>query len=168
MAATIEVHAMTAADTGADVTSGAVRFHATDISTVNGVSPLVIVTGSTIYSYTITFRAYLEDAPAVQVGNLRWYTDGSSGWGTGIGATAKNVGVTFVAHYNTAMSGGSSIFGYTSAAPLDGDATDAGPFVPADVDTYIGDLIDVQVSVADTASNHELPDENLTLAVDEV
>jgi hypothetical protein len=167
MAATIEVHAMTAADTGTDVTAGTARFHATDTHAVNGVSPLV-VGAVTIYSYTITLRAYLEDAPSVQVGNMRWYSDGSSGWGTGVGATAKNVGTTFVAHYATAMSGGSSIFGYTSAAPLDGDTTDAGPFVPADVDTYIGDLIDLQMSVGPTATQHECADESWTLACDEV
>jgi hypothetical protein len=46
--------------------------------------------------------------------------------------------------------------------------TDAGPFVPADADTYIGDLIDLQMSVGPTATQHECPDEGLVLAADEV
>ncbi len=66
------------------------------------------------------------------------------------------------------MSGGSSLFGYTSGSPLDGDGTDTGPFVPADNTTYIGDIIELQISVASTASNGALSAETLTLAWDEI
>jgi hypothetical protein len=66
------------------------------------------------------------------------------------------------------MSGGADLFGKTSGSPLDGDATDAGPFVPADVDTYIGDLIELQMTVASTATSGTLTAETLTLAYDEI
>lgn len=168
MAATIEIHEMSAADTGTDKTSGTVRFKDADNATVDASNPLVIPAADSAYSYTKKLRAYMEDAPNTNISNLRWYTDGSSGFGTGVSVTCKNIGVTFGSQYKTAMSGGSDLFGKTSGSPLDGDATDTGPFVPADVDTYIGDIIELQMAVASTASSGTLTAESLTLAYDEV
>jgi hypothetical protein len=88
--------------------------------------------------------------------------------GTGVGVTAKNIGVTFGTHYDTAMIGGADLFTYTSGSPIDGDGTDTGPFVPADNATYIGDIIELQMSVADTATNGAVSAETLTLAYDEI
>jgi hypothetical protein len=168
MAATVEIHEMSAADTGTDKTSGTIRFKDADNATVDTSDPVEVPAADTNYSYTKTIRAYLEDAPTVQVLNLRVYSDGSNGFGTGVGVSYKHVGVTFVAHYKTAMSGSADFFGKTSGSPIDMDATDAGPFVPADADTYIGDLLDLQLSVASTASNGQLTPETLTYAYDEV
>ena len=170
MAATIEIHEMSALDAGTDKTSGTVRFKDADNATVDANNPLVIPAADTIYSYTKKLRAYMEDAPSVNVQNLRWYTDGANGFGTGVGVTVKNLGVTWGANYKTAMSGGADLFGYTasSPAPLDGDGTDAGPFVPADVDTYIGDLIELQMTLASTASQGALSAETITFAYDEI
>lgn len=168
MAATIEIHEMSAADTGSDKTSGTVRFKDADNATVDANNPLVIPAADTIYSYTKKLRAYMEDAPDTNISNMRWYSDGNNGLGTGVGVTVKNLGTTWGANYKTAMSGGADLFGLTSGSPLDGDGTDAGPFVPADVDTYIGDLIELQMSVASTASNGATPSETLTLAYDEI
>lgn len=172
MAAVIQIHEMTAdADTGVDKTSDIVRFKAVASTTSTAVDtsdPLVIPGSGTDYSYVKKLRAYMETAPGTNVQNLRWYTDGANGFGTGIGVTAKNIGTTFGAHYDTQMSGGSDLFGYTSGSPLDGDATDTGPFVPADDDTYIGDIIELQMTVASTASNGALSAESLTLAYDEI
>jgi len=168
MAATVEIHEMSAADTGTDQTSSTIRFKDADNATVDTADPIDIPDAGSVYSYTKTIRAYLEDAPTVQVTNLRVYSDGANGFGTGVSCSCKNVGTSFVAHYKTAMSGGADFFGKTSASPLDTDATDAGPFVPADVDTYIGDLVDLQLAVASTSSNGQLTAEVLTLAYDEV
>lgn len=168
MAATIEIHEMSEADTGTDKTSGTVRFKDADNATVDANNPLVIPAADTIYSYTKKLRAYMEDAPDTNITNMRWYSDGSNGLGTGVGVTAKNLGTTWGANYKTPMSGGADLFSITSGSPLDGDGTDAGPFVPADVDTYIGDLIELQMSVASTASNGATPSETLTLAYDEI
>ncbi len=172
MAATIEIHELTSdANTGVDKTSGTVRFKAvasTTSTSVDASDPLVIPTSGTDYSYVKKLRLYMEDAPDTQVSNLRWYSDGSSGFGTGVGCSVKNIGTTFGTHYDTAMSGGVSLFNYTSGSPLDGDTTDAGPFVPADVDTYIGDIIELQISVADTATSGALSAETLTAAYDEI
>ncbi len=172
MAATIQIHEMTTnADTGVDKTSSTVRFKAvasTTSTAVDASDPLVVPGSGTNYSYVKKLRAYMEAPPNTNISNMRWYSDGSSGFGTGVACTAKNLGTTFGTFYNTAMSGGSSLFGYTSGSPLDGDGTDTGPFVPADDNTYIGDIIELQISVASTASNGALSAETLTLAWDEV
>jgi len=169
MAATIQIHEMTTdADTGTDKTSGTVRFKAANDTTVDTNDPLVIPGAGTDYSYTKKLRPYMEAPPDTNISNIRWYTDGSSGFGTGVSVYAKNIGTTFGSHYDTEMSGGTDLFTYTSGSPLDGDGTDAGPFVPADDNTYIGDIIELQMWIASTASNGALSAETLTLAWDEI
>ena len=168
MAATIQIHEMSAVDAGADKTSGTIRFKNADNSTVDLSDPLVVPAADSIYSYTKKVRAYMEAPPDTQVSNFRWYTDGSNGFGTGITVTAKNLGITWGANYKTLMADGTDLFSYTSAAPLDGDGTDAGPFVPGDDDSYIGDLIEMQMAVASTAASGTLSAETLTLAFDEI
>jgi len=168
MPATIQIHEMSALAAGADKTSGTVRFKDADNATVDGNNPLVVPAAGSIYSYTKKVRAYMEAPPNTNVSNLRWYTDGNNGFGTGISCTVKNIGTTWGANYKTLMDGGADLFGKTSAAPLDGDGTDTGPFVPADDDSYIGDLIELQMAIASTASSGTLTAETLTLAYDEV
>lgn len=168
MAATIQIHEMSALETGVNKTSGTVRFKAADNSTVDANDPIVIPGSGSVYSYTKKLRPYMEAPPNTNISNLRWYTDGGNGFGTGVTATCKNLGVTWGANYNTQMSGGSDLFGKTSGSPLDGDGTDTGPFVPADDNSYIGDLIELQLAVASTATNGALTAETLTLAWDEI
>ena len=168
MSATIQIHEMSALDAGTDKTSGTVRFKDADNATVDTNNPLIVPTGATIYSYSKKVRAYMEAPPSVNVQNFRWYTDGSNTFGAGIAVTVKNLGVTWGANFKTAQSGGADLFGKTSAAPLDGDATDTGPFVPADDDSYIGDLIELQMSVSNAASNGQLSAETLTCSFDEI
>lgn len=168
MAATIQIHEMSALAAGTDKTDGTVRFKLADDATVDTNDPMVVPEAGSDYSYEKTLRAYMEAPPDTQVSNLRWYTDGSNGLGTGVTVAVKNIGVTWSAHADTEMADGSDLFGYTSASPLDGDAADTGPFVPADDDSYIGDLIRMQMTVASTASNGATPTETLTLAFDEI
>jgi len=153
---------------GTDKTSGTVRFKDADNATVDASNPLVIPAASSIYSYTKKLRPYMEAPPNTNISNMRWYADGSNTFGTGISVSAKNLGTTWGANYKTAMSGGSDLFGYTSGAPLDGDGTDTGPFLPAKDNSYIGDLIELQMAVASTASSGTLSAESLVLAYDEI
>jgi hypothetical protein len=167
MAATIQIHEMSGATAGVDKTSGTVRFKSADENTVDVNNPITIPGAGSNYSYTKTLRPYMAVPPDTQISNLRWYT-GGTGFGTGITVNAKNLGITWASNVNTQMTGGSDLFGYTSGSPLDGDGTDAGPFEPADDDTYIGDLIRLQMVVADTASPGTLAAKTLTLAYDEI
>ena len=168
MSATIQIHEMSALAAGVDKTSGTVRFKDADNATVDVNNPLVIPAEGTIYSYTKKVRLYMETPPGTNIQNIRWYSDGSNGFGTGVTITVKNLGVTWGANYKTAMSGGADLFGKISADPLDGDSVDAGPFVLADDNSYIGDLIELQMSVASTAENGALTPETVTVAYDEI
>lgn len=168
MSADIQIHEMSALATGVDKSNGTVRFKAANNSTVDANDSLNVPTAGTNYSYSKKLRPYMATGPDTQVNNLRWYTDGGNGFGAGIGVTAKNLGTTWAANINTAQSGGSNLFGYTSASPLDGDGVDAGPFTSADAAGYIGDLVELQMSVASTASHGSLAGETLTLAYDEI
>lgn len=172
MAATIQIHELTSdADTGVDKTSGTVRFKnvaSTTSTTADTSDPIPIPAADSNYSYVKKLRAKMTGAPGTNVSNFRWYTDGNNGFGTGITVNVKNIGTTFGTHYQTAMSGGSNLFGYTSGSPLDGDGTDAGPFTSSDNNTYIGDIIELQMAVASTASSGAKTAETLTLAYDEI
>lgn len=172
MAATIQIHEMTSnATTGIDKTSSTIRFKtvpSTTSTAVDANNPLLVPAEGTNYSYVKKVRAKMTGSPNTQISNLRWYSDGGNGFGTGIGVSAKNIGVTFGSHYQTAMSGGSDLFGYTSVSPLSGVVTDTGPFTSSNNNSYIGDLIELQMSVASTASNGALSSENLTMAYDEI
>jgi len=168
MAATIEIHEMSALATGTDKTAGTVRFKDADDATVDTNNPLVIPGSGDVYSYTKKVRAYMEDAPSTKVENLRWYPDAANGFGTGISVKAKNIGTTWGANYKTAMSGGASLWTYSSGSPLDGDGVDTSPFLPAKLDNYIGDLIELQMTVHDDAAQGALTPETLTLAYDEI
>jgi len=167
MTANIQIHEMSALAAGVDKTSGNLRFKGADNSTVDTNNRLQIPASGTSYSYTKKLRAYMEAPPNTDIQNLRWYSDEESGLGTGVGVTIKNLGNTFAANYNTAMSGGADLFGYTSGSPLDGDGVNTGPFLPAADNTYIGDLLELQMSVASTATPGTRLGETLTLAYDE-
>ena len=160
---------MSALTTGTDKTSGTVRFKDADNATVDANNPLEVPAAGSIYSYTKKLRAKMTDPPDTSVSDLKWYTDGSNTFGTGIGVTIFNRGVTWTANYKTAMATGTDLFGYSGpSTAFDGDVTDTGPFVPADDDTYIGDLIELQMSVDSTAPHRTLVAETLTLSYDEI
>ncbi len=167
MAAVIQIHEMSALAVGTDKTASTVLYKDADNATVDANDPLVIPNTGSVYSYSKTLRAYMQTAPdgTDVVSNLRWYTDGSNDFGTGVAVAAKNTGTTFNAHYKTAMTDGTDVFSFTGASPLDGVVTDTGPFDTAS--EYIGDIIELQMSVAPTATQGTLSAETLTLAYDE-
>ena len=169
MAATIQIHEMSALAAGTDKTSGTVRFKEADNATVDAVNPLQVPAVGSIYSYTKKLRVKMTDPPNTSVSNLRWYTDGSNTFGTGIGVNVCNRGTNWVANYKTAMATPINLFSFISAATaFDGDVTDTSPFLPADDDSYIGDLVELQMSIASTAPHRTLVAETLTLAYDEI
>lgn len=168
MAATIQIHELTTdADTGVDKTSGTVRFKNANNSSVDSNDPMVVPGAGTDHSFVKKLRAYMEVPPDTSVSNLQWYSDGANGFGTGITCTYVNLGVTFGTQNETDHAG-TDLFSATSGSPINGDATDAGPFVPADDNTYIGDILELQLHVASTATNGTLSAETLTLSWDEV
>ena len=103
MAATVEIRSFHGAtpDSGTNVASGSIRFKAADNDTVDANNPLAIPPSSTIYSYIKQFRFYAATTPSNTINNLKFYTDGSNGFGTGVGLGAK----TFTMYTGTATSG---------------------------------------------------------------
>lgn len=167
MAATIQIHEMSALAAGVNKTDGTIRFKKADNTTVDTSDPIPVPSAGSEYSYSKTVRPYMEAPPDTEVGNLRWYTEGI-GFGTGIAVNVRSLGVTWAANIVTEMTGGSDLFGYVEATPLDGDGVDVGPFDPADDESYIGDLIRMQMVVGATASSGTLAAKSLTMAYDEI
>jgi len=169
MAATIEIHEMSALATGVDKTSSTVRFKAADNATVDTNDPIQVPAAGSTYSYSKTLRAYMEAPPDTNVSNIRAYTDGTNNFGAGVTLTARNLGVSWAANVNTEVIDTVNPFSYDAEDnAIDLSVTDTGPWVPADDDTYIGDLLRLQMVVASTASHGATPTESLTFAWDEI
>lgn len=166
MAATVQIislHGATGA-TETQVDGGTLAFKAADDDTANTSNPLVIPAAGTIYSYIKQLRFKCTVAPSNLINNLKFYTDGANGLGTGVGITAK----TYVAgsyinpatQAQTQLAGTTDIFTYTSGSPLAvaGSTSGTGNF---------SDIIAMQMSVASTAGQGTTPSETLTFSYDE-
>jgi len=167
MTSTVEIYELTASMAGTDKTSGAVRFKLADDQTVDSNNPMTIPKNGVDYrrSFTKQLRMYCATAPSAYLENLRMYTDGANGFGTGIAVNASNVGAVFSANATPAMSGGSDLFTYTSAAPLNLDTSHTASVVATG---FFGDLVKLQMVVASTASSGRLTAETVTFSFDEV
>jgi len=164
MAATVQIHEVTATNTGVDKTSGTVRFKSADETTVDSSNRLQIPGAGTDYSYTKQLRAYVSVAPSVDLTNLEAYSDGSSGFGTGVGVQ-YDVQQTFQTQTDADISG-TDLFTKTDGAPIDMDANDT-QWTDGDGTGYWGDNLRLQMSVASTASPGALSAETLTFSYDE-
>jgi len=165
MAATVQVHEMTAAGAGVDKTSGTLRYKAANDQTVDSNDRLQIPGAGSIYSYTKHVRFYFQSAPSVDIQNLRMYSDGGNGLGTGVGLQydIPGGGLGTFPNINTNIAG-TDIFTKTSGAPIDMDAINTGPHTATG---YKGDHVRTQMSVASTATQGQTPSETLTFAYDE-
>ena len=165
MAATVQIHEMSAAAAGVDKTSGTVRFKAADNSTVDTNDRLQIPVAGSIYSYTKHVRFYFSTAPSVDIQNLRSYTDGANGFGTGVtvGYDVPAGGLGTFPNIATNIAG-TDLFTKTSGAPIDMDAINTGPHTGTG---YKGDHVRMQMAIASTASPGVLTAESMVFAYDE-
>lgn len=165
MAADVQIHEMSAQSTGVDKTAGTIRFKAADNNTVDTNNRLQIPTGAAIFSYTKHARFYFNSAPSVDIQNLRAYTDGANNFGTGVslGYDIPNAGNGTFPNIATDIAG-TDIFTKNSGSPIDLDANNTGPHTGTG---YKGDLLRMQMSVANTAAPGQLTGEALTFAYDE-
>ena len=159
MAATVQIHEVTATNTGTDKSSGTVRFKAADNVTVDTVDRLQIPAAGSIYSYTKHLRFYVSVAPSVDLQNLRSYSDGSNTFGTGV-TVEYTLHTAFSANINTTISG-TDVFTKTSGATIDMDAYNTGPHTGTG---YKGDNLRLQMVIASTAAPGVLAAETLTFA----
>lgn len=151
-----------AGGTQTDKTSGTIRFKNADNATVDLNNPMVKPPSGTDYSFEKWLRFYVSGGTYTQIDNIRAYSDGGNGMGTGVGVHAKAVTAYSTPAEATSTSGYTDLFTYTSGSSLDlgGDgSTSTGEK---------GDHLVLIMTVADTASGGVTPSETLTFAWDEI
>lgn len=113
MAATVHIlsyHGATP-DSGTNVAAGSIRFKQADNDTVDANNPIPIPAAGTNYSYLKQFRFSAITTPSNTINALKFYTDSSNGFGTGVGLNALN----FTPITGTATSGNSTSLTDTGA-----------------------------------------------------
>lgn len=171
MAATVVIKEWTGATpTVTTVTNS--RYCTTD-SQDTSTYPLVKPSSGTNYSYVKTVVPYASVAPAGGLSNLKFYTDGTNSFGTGVtvkgiplaqgsyGAAAGTQGTSGTLSAAVYTSG-TDLFTYTSASPLSltgtlGATTGSGTF----------QLLQSQMALATTVSAGTLTAETFTFRYDE-
>lgn len=151
-----------AGGTPTDKTSGTVRFKNADNATVDTANPMVKPPSGTDYSFEKWLRFNVSGGSYTEITNIRAYSDGSNGMGTGIGVHAKATASYSTPAEATSTSGYTNFFTYTSGSAL---TLGAGPY------TSTGEKADHLVmilTVADTASGGVTASETLTVAWDEI
>ena len=164
MAATIQIHEMSASLTGTDKTSSTVRFKLADDATIDTANPVTIPAAGTTRSYQKTLRLYCSVAPDTQIDNLLMYTDEGS-FAASVEGAASNIGASMPDNVATNMENEASLFALAVGAPLDMDNTKSDACTATG---YFGDLVKVQLVVYQGASSGELTDETLTFSYDEI
>lgn len=162
MAATVTiVEKNGAGGTTTDKTGGVVRLKTADNSTVDLNNPITKPASGSNWSFEKFLRLSFAGS-YTQASNGKFYTDGSSGLGTGINLWAKAAAAYTTPALGTASTGYANAFTYTSGAPL---SLGAGPVTGA------GEKFDHVVllgEVASTASGGLTASETLTFAWDEI
>ena len=163
MAATVAIMELNGAGaTETDKTSGTVRFKNADDSTVDLVNPMVKPTSGTDYSFEKWLRFKVTGGSYSQITNVKAYSDGANGMGTGVGLYAKAVTTFATPAEATATTGYTDFFTYTSGSAL---TLGAGPFTSTGLK---GDHLVMICTVATTASGGITPSETLTISYDEI
>lgn len=163
MAATVQIIEKNGAGgTPTDKTSGTIRFKNADNATVDLNNPMVKPASGTDWSFEKWLRMNITGGTYSQITNVKAYSDGGNGLGTGVGLFAKATASYATPAEGTSSSGYADFFTYTSGSPL---SLGAGPFTGTGEK---GDHLVMLLSVADTASGGLTSSETLTLAWDEI
>ena len=163
MAATVQiVEKNGAGGTQTDKTGGTVRFKNADNSTVDLLNPMVKPPSGSDWSFEKWLRLNITGGSYTQITNVKAYTDGSSGLGTGVNLWGKAVTTYASPAEATASTGYANMFTYTSGSAL---SLGAGPFTGTGEK---GDHLVMMLEVQSTASGGLTASETLTIAWDEI
>ena len=183
MAATVIINEYNGAGgTKTDKTSGSVRFKNADDANVDLINPLVVPASGQEYSYEKWLRLEITDAGGfTQIGNLRAYSDGANGFGSGVklwyavaGGFMQPVVPSEASDPPQSAAAGSPVenmtdlFSSSSGAPVDLDGINTGPFTDGSPAEEIGDYLVLVMEVEPGASQGVLTAETLTFAFDEI
>jgi len=162
MAATVTILEKNGAGgTTTDKTGGTVRLKKADNSTVDLINPLVKPSSGSDWSFQKWLRMNFAGS-YTQATNGKFYTDGSSGLGTGVNLWAKAAASYATPAQETASTGYANAFTYTSGAAL---SLGAGPV------TGTGEKFDhvvLAAEVTSAASGGLTPSETITFSWDEI
>ena len=164
MAATVQIIEKNGAGgTGTDKTSGTVRFKNADNATVDLNNPLVKPSsGQYDYSFDKWLRMNVTGGTYSQITNVKAYSDGANGMGTGVEVYAKAVSSYATPAEATEITGYTDLFTYTSGSPL---SLGAGPFTSTGEK---GDHLVLMCRVTDAVSGGLTNAETVTLGWDEI
>ena len=163
MAATVQIIEKNGAGgTPTDKTSGQIRFKNADTATVDTSNPMVKPGSGTDYSFEKWLRLNVTGGTYTEISNIKAYSDGANGLGTGIGLYAKAVTAYSTPAEATATTGYTSFFTYTSGSAL---TLGAGPYTSTGEK---GDHLVMIMTVDNTATGGMTPTEALTVGWDEI
>lgn len=176
MAATVQIARLTGSGpTATDITSINTRANAEDAHTTAGTSNSILVPAAgSNYSYWVTTRLNVTAITSGTVDNVKWYTDGSNNFGTGV-TCVVNTASSYVQATGTPGTSGTELttgnhaglagapsdaFAYTSGSPLSvsGSTSTTGQF---------GDYVVYQMVVDSTASSGATAQETFTWRYDD-
>jgi hypothetical protein len=151
-----------AGGTPTDKTTDTIRFKNADNALVNTTDPMVKPVSGTDYSFEKWLRFNVSGGTYTEITNVKAYSDGSNGMGTGVALWAKAVETFATPAEATSTSGYTSFFTYTSGSAL---TLGAGPYTSTGEKAF---HLVMMMAVADTASGGMTPTETLTVAWDEI
>ena len=151
-----------AGGTATDKTGGTVRLKKADNSTVDLVAPLVRPAAGSDWSFEKWLRLNVTGGTYTQITNVRAYTDGTSGLGTGVNLWARAVASYATPAQGTTSTGYANAFTYTTGAPL---SLGAGPFTGAG---ERGDHLVLLAEVQSSAAGGLTPAETINFGWDEI
>lgn len=170
MAATIEIHEMTATQAGQRRDGDKIRFYSSDVTATGAASnPVVIPTVASDWSYTKQVRFYMgAQGPPNFVASLKVYSDGSLWTGGAEAALVQynkgDIG-TWQANIDTNISGVNielaTVSNTASMSPS------ASTYDDTKVTLYIGGILQLQLEVGSIASPGTLAQETITFQYDE-
>lgn len=169
MAATVQIVSLHGATgiTQTQIDGTNMRFKLADNDTADTANAIPIPISGTNRSWIKQLKFKVTVTPANTINNLKVYTDGSNGLGTGVSVNVK----TYLSgsYINPSiqgvggLSGTANLFGYIAGSPL---AT-SGSIDNPNTGTF-GDIIAMQMAVASTATGGITPGETVTYEWDEI
>ena len=176
MAATVKIGRWTGSTAAfTDITSANTRANAEDAHSTAGTSnPIKKPTSGSNYSYWVSTRLRAGTAPTGTIDNIRWFSDGTNNFGTGItclgNAASSYIQATgtpgetgtqlTTGNHSGLTSAPQDVFSYTSGSPksLTGSTTSTGDF---------GEYFVYQIAVSTAAGPGATSSETFSFRYDE-
>ncbi len=178
MSATVSIRRWTGSSgdpTKTDITSINTRANAEDAHSTAGTSNSILIPGAgSNYSYWVNTRLSVDTISGGTVDNIKWYSDGSNGFGTGVTCvgnsaddyvqatgTPGETGDVLNETNNTELTAApTDVFGFTSASPksITGSASTTGD---------VGQFFVYQMVIGTTAGSGATNQETFTWVYDD-